>query len=58
MEKNEPLSYRQAMLKIEKRIPERVISKALGRRQQKIFIELHSLSGEAYRDKLKELNEI
>lgn len=55
MEKNEPLSYRTAMLEIEKRVPERVKIKAHSERKQRIFRELHNLSGAAYREKLKEL---
>ena len=55
MEKNEPLAYRDAMMRIEKRIPERVKYKALGRKKQKIFQELHELSGDKYKNKLKEL---
>jgi hypothetical protein len=55
MEKNEPLSYRAAMLEIEKRIPERIIQKSLSRVKQKIFTELHNLSGDEYQEKLKEI---
>ena len=55
MEKNEPLEYRTAMLEMTKKVPERIKIKALGRKKQKIFIQLHNLSGEDYQNKLKEL---
>lgn len=55
MEKNEPLSYRKAILEIEKRVPDRVIYKKLSKRKQEIFTELHNLSGKEYQEKLKQV---
>lgn len=55
MEKNEPLSYRNTMLEIEKRIPDKVKITALSGQQQELFKELCRLKGEDYKNKLKEL---
>lgn len=55
MEKNEPLSYRNQMLELEKRVPERVFVKKLDQKKQRIFTELHNLSGRQYREKLTEI---
>lgn len=55
MEKNEPLSYRKQMLEMIKRVPERIKQSKISGKKQRIFKELHGLSGKEYQDKLNEL---
>ena len=55
MDKNEPLDYRDAMIRIIRRKPKLPLTKAVKDKRLKIFTELHGLSGKAYQDKLKEL---
>ena len=55
MDKNEPLDYRDAMMRIIRRRPKLPLTKVVKAKRLKIFTELHGLSGKAYQDKLKEL---
>ncbi len=53
--KNFGLNSNDEVHQIIKRPPEIILPKALPYWDQKIFTELHELSGDEYRDKLKEL---
>jgi len=54
-DKNELLSWRDTITEIERKVPIKPQYKRLPENKQKIFKELHGLSGDEYQEKLKEL---